>query len=155
MASGYGSKPDWSAFGGHDACSGHDEVVVWSRWRLVLDVVNPHLIGHVADAHNPVAPRPQMHVCTLPSSQSTPEAPRSHPPKGVGFPDPLSGDSKRDLWPDLSKVVRSGRMLQKGSAPMSLGWPSKWSPGRTRGVAVGAQLSDVRSTVLIFGNGVF
>src|SRR5262249_7921045 len=63
------------------------------RWRLALDVVNPHLIDHVAAAHNhnPVTPRPRMHVCTLPSSQYTPEAPRSHPPKGVGFPDPLSG----------------------------------------------------------------
>src|SRR5215468_4548707 len=39
---------------------GHVEVVVWFRWRLILDVVNPHLIGHVAAAHNPVAPRPQM-----------------------------------------------------------------------------------------------
>ena len=32
-----------------------------------------------------------LHACTLPSNQSTPETPRSHPPKGVGFPDPLSG----------------------------------------------------------------
>src|SRR6516225_11214391 len=91
VASGYGSKPDWSAFGGHGASLGDVEVVIRFRWRLVLDIVNPHLIGHVAAAPNPVAPRPQMHVCTLPSSQSTPEAPRSHPPKGVGFPDPLSG----------------------------------------------------------------
>jgi hypothetical protein len=60
VASGYDSKPDWSAFGGHGASLGHVEVVVWFRWRLVLDVVNPHLIGHVAAAHNPVAPRPQM-----------------------------------------------------------------------------------------------
>src|SRR5215469_11264514 len=72
--------------------------VVRFRWRLLLDVVDPYLIGHVAAAHNPVAPRPQMHVCTLPSSQSTPEAPRSHPPKGVGFPDPLSGTLKTLLW---------------------------------------------------------
>jgi hypothetical protein len=85
VASGYGSKPDWSAFGGHGASLGHVEVVVWFRWRLVLDVVNPHLIRHVAAAHNPVAPRPQ----TLANLHL--EAPRSHPPKGVGFPDPLSG----------------------------------------------------------------
>src|SRR5215468_8400515 len=84
VASGYDSKPDWSAFGGHGASLGHVEVVVWFRWRLVLDVVNPHLIGHVAAAHNPVA---LAHRCY----QSTPGSPRSHPPKGVGFPDPLSG----------------------------------------------------------------
>src|ERR1700756_5085354 len=31
------------------------------------------------------------HACTLPSNHFIPEAPRSQPPKGVGFPDPLSG----------------------------------------------------------------
>src|SRR3982074_942590 len=31
------------------------------------------------------------HACTLPSTQSTWETPLSQPPKGVGFPDPLSG----------------------------------------------------------------
>ena len=48
MASGYGSKPDWSAFGGHGARLGDVEVVVRFRERLVLDVVNPHLIGMAA-----------------------------------------------------------------------------------------------------------
>jgi hypothetical protein len=62
----YGSKPDWSAFGGHGPSLGDVEVVARCRGRLVLDVVNPHLVG----------------------------TPRSHPPKGVGFPDPLSGTLK-------------------------------------------------------------
>src|SRR5262252_4785834 len=48
VASGYGSKPDWSAFGGHGASLGDVEVVVRFRGRLVLDVVNPHLIGMAA-----------------------------------------------------------------------------------------------------------
>ena len=48
MASSYGSKPDWSAFGGHGASLGDVEVVVRFQWRLVLDVVNPHLIGMAA-----------------------------------------------------------------------------------------------------------
>src|SRR6516225_3636950 len=82
VASGYGSKPDWSTFGGHGASLGDVEVVVRFRWRLVLDVVNPHLIGIAAT------------LVRFHPSQSTPEAPPSHPPKGVGFPDPLVGDSK-------------------------------------------------------------
>ena len=44
----YGSKPDWSAFGGHGASLGDVEVVVRCRGRLVLDVVNPHLVGMAA-----------------------------------------------------------------------------------------------------------
>jgi len=44
----YGSKPDWSAFGGHGASLGDVEVVVRFRGRLVLDVVNPHFIGMAA-----------------------------------------------------------------------------------------------------------
>ena len=42
-----GLKPDWSAFGGHGAL-GDVEVVVRFRGRLVLDVVNPHLVGMAA-----------------------------------------------------------------------------------------------------------
>jgi len=103
VASGYGSKPDWSAFGGHGA---DVEVVVRFQWRLVLDSVNPHLIGHVPAAHNPVAPRPQMHVCPLQSSQSTPEAPRSHPPKGVGFPDPLSGTLNQLVHAEVKNLLK-------------------------------------------------
>src|SRR6516164_3062691 len=126
VASGYGSKPDWSAFGGHGASLGDVEVVVRFRWRLVLDVVNPHLIGHVADAHNPVAPRPQMHVCTLPSSQSTQEAPRSHPPKGVGFPDPLSGTLKMNVltcW--LGNLCARGDIVPPGHAPLGANTPTQ------------------------------
>jgi hypothetical protein len=48
VASDYGSKPDWSAFGGHDASLRDVEVVVRFRWPLVLDVVGPPIIGHVA-----------------------------------------------------------------------------------------------------------
>ena len=64
------------------ASLGDVEVDVRFRWRLFRDVVNPHLIGMAAT------------LSTLPSGQSTPETPRSHPPKGAGFPDPLVGDSK-------------------------------------------------------------
>ena len=56
MASSYGLKPDWSAFGG----LGHLEVVVRVRSRLVLDVLDPYLIGHVSAAGDPVAPAPQV-----------------------------------------------------------------------------------------------
>ena len=41
VASRYGSKLDWSAFGGHGASLAHVEAVVRFRWRLVLDVINP------------------------------------------------------------------------------------------------------------------
>jgi hypothetical protein len=44
----YGSKPDWSAFGGHGASLGDVEVVVRFPGRLVLDVVNPHLVRMAA-----------------------------------------------------------------------------------------------------------
>ena len=71
----HGSKPDWSAFGGHGASLGDVEVVVRFPGRLVLDVVYG------------------CHACTLPS------APRSHPPEGVGFPDPLSGTLKQKGTP--------------------------------------------------------
>src|SRR6516164_5896513 len=73
VASGYGSKPDWSAFGGHGANLRDVEVVVRFRWRLVLDVVGPHLVGHVAAGHDPVTPRPQMlaHLRSMPNSLSS------------------------------------------------------------------------------------
>src|SRR5258708_19587292 len=58
VASSYGSKPDWSAFGGLRLR--HFEVIVWFGWRLVLDILGPHLIGNVAAACNPVTSRPQM-----------------------------------------------------------------------------------------------
>src|SRR5271166_5043903 len=35
------------------------------------------------------------HACTLLSTQSNADALRSQPPKGVGFPDPLSGTLKQ------------------------------------------------------------
>src|ERR1700704_6070639 len=41
-------------------------------------------------------------VCTLPSSQSTWEALQSQPPKGVGFPDPLSGTL--NFHPTLNEI---------------------------------------------------
>src|SRR5260221_5640425 len=58
VASSYGLKPDWSAFGGlrlRDV-----EVIVWLWWRLVFDILGPHLIGNVATACNPETTRPQM-----------------------------------------------------------------------------------------------
>src|SRR5258708_27007570 len=58
VASSYGLKPDWSAFGGLRLR--HVEVIVWFGWRLVFDVLGPHLIGNVATACNPVTSRPQM-----------------------------------------------------------------------------------------------
>jgi hypothetical protein len=44
----YGSKPDWSAFSGHGGSLGDVKVGVRFRGRLVLDVVNPHLVGMAA-----------------------------------------------------------------------------------------------------------
>src|ERR1019366_1352144 len=70
--------------------SGRFEVVVRLRSRLALDVLNSYLVGHVSAAGNPVTPAPAPLVRFHPS-HSTLEAPRSQPPKGVGFPDPLSG----------------------------------------------------------------
>jgi hypothetical protein len=32
------------------ADSGHVEVIVWFGWRLILDILGPHLIGDVATA---------------------------------------------------------------------------------------------------------
>src|SRR5216684_1520143 len=119
VASSYGLKPDWSAFGGLRLR--HVEVIVWFGRRLVLDILRPHLIGNVAAACNPVTSRPQMltpvtlaehskpggtcspkpygcHACTLPSSQSTRKCRNPTPPKGVGFPDPLSGTLKGRDW---------------------------------------------------------
>ena len=55
-----------------------------------------------------------MHVCAFPSNQSTPEAPRSHPPKGVGFPDPLSGTLKDKLWSIPDERTKEGRKRKKG-----------------------------------------
>src|SRR5260370_41892713 len=41
------------------------------------------------------SPKPYgCHACTLPSSQSTRKCRNPTPPKGVGFPDPLSGTLK-------------------------------------------------------------
>jgi hypothetical protein len=45
-------------FGGHGGNSRDIEVVVRLGRSLVLDVVDPYVVRHVAAAHNPVAPRP-------------------------------------------------------------------------------------------------
>lgn len=37
----------------------HVEVIVWFVRRLVLDVLNPHLVRHIAARRNPIAPRPR------------------------------------------------------------------------------------------------
>ena len=34
------------------------EVIIWFGWRLVLDILGPHLIGNIATAWNPVTSRP-------------------------------------------------------------------------------------------------
>ena len=52
--------------------------------------------------------------------------------------------------PDLPKVARCKKV-----PPMFLGRPSKWWPRSHEGVAMGAQLSDVRSNILVFDDGVF
>ena len=92
---------------GRQLSLGDVEVVVRFRWRLVLDVVNPHLIGMAAT------------LVHFHPSQSTPEAPRSHPPKGVGFPDPLAGDSK-----DVQVTLR--RLGSRLSARLTLRRESVW-----------------------------
>src|ERR1700756_5652975 len=61
------------------ADSGHLEVIVRFWRNLVFDVLHPDLIGY------------GCRVCTLPSSQCRRYCRDPMPPKGVGFPDPLSG----------------------------------------------------------------
>jgi hypothetical protein len=47
-------------FGGRGGNSRDIEAVIGFRRSLVLDVVDPHVVRHVAAAHHPVAPSPQM-----------------------------------------------------------------------------------------------
>jgi hypothetical protein len=56
-------------------------------------------------------------------SQSTPEAPRSHPPKGVGFPDPLAGDSK--FAPSKPAHVSSAGEARSRQSTAVLTWAAR------------------------------
>jgi|GEM_PF-5593233 len=49
-----------AGFIGRSADLHHIEVIIWLRWLLILDVLLPHLIGHVPARCHPVAPCPQM-----------------------------------------------------------------------------------------------
>src|SRR5262249_7702574 len=104
VASRYGSKPDWSAFGGHGASLGDVEVVVRFRfqWRLVLDVVNPLWLPRLYASIQPIY---------------TGRAPRSHPPKGVGFPDPLSGtlNGSRDTLDNTPQLGDTSATISAGA----------------------------------------
>ena len=57
VASGYGLKPDQSAYGGL-ANSFDVEVVILLRWLLVLDIIQPYVVGDLARARYPIAPCP-------------------------------------------------------------------------------------------------
>ena len=61
VASGYGLKPDWVGPKGRLANSLDDfEVVVGNLGLLILNILLPHLVRHVAARGNPIAPTPEM-----------------------------------------------------------------------------------------------
>src|SRR5262249_61346482 len=67
-------------------------------------------------------------ACTLPSIHFIPEPPRSQPPKGVGFPDPLSGTLKR--FPlELTQLLQSSL---PGLTRQSICFPNKSMDARVK-----------------------
>src|SRR5271166_4753333 len=61
VASGYGLKPDWVGPKGRLASWPDDfEVVVGNLGLLILNILLPHLVRHVAARGNPIAPTPEM-----------------------------------------------------------------------------------------------
>jgi hypothetical protein len=88
--------------------------------RVILGTGAQHLpqarVAVLRNPHPGGTCSPKQHdcrACTLPSNHITLEAPRSQPPKGVGFPDPLSGTLN---YQSYAMSASLGRLIWLGSA---------------------------------------